>query len=254
MSGMDDTSASDAASALPKAASMTERLFFKYEEMIRSGGLAPGSRLPTQERICAEEKVSRTVVREAMARLEAQGLSVSRHGSGVFVAENARFRAFQVTPDELSELSDIVNLLEMRLAVEAEMAAFAAARRSVDDIEAMRDALRAMADVSDDVMAAAQADVAFHLAIARATKNRYYVRIIDFLGIRLVPPRSRYLRDDDALAHREYAATVRLEHDAIIDAIVRMDVGSAREAARRHMQESLSRHSALSDRLRHAAA
>lgn len=232
-----------------KAASMTELLFAKLEAQIQSGELPPGSRLPTQKDISASERVSRTVVREAMARLEAQGMSVARQGSGVFVTDTARYQAFQVMPDELSELSDIVRLLEVRMALETEMAAFAAARRSTEDIAAMRDALRKMAHVSSDVVAAAQADVAFHMAIARATQNSYYTRIIEFLGIRLVPPRNRYLRDEAPEAHDAYIAKVRAEHDAILDAIVRMDVPLARQSARQHMQESLSRHSELSDRL-----
>jgi DNA-binding FadR family transcriptional regulator len=147
----------------------------------------------------------------------------------------------------LSELADVIRLLETRLAIEAEMAAFAAARRTTEDIGAMRAALRHMAQVSDDPIAAAAADVQFHLAIARATRNDYFVRLIDFLGLRLVPPRNLYLRDQPSDAHQAYVAKVRAEHEAILDAISRMDVPRARQAAWDHMQESLNRHSELSD-------
>lgn len=232
---------------MAKTTSLTDTLFNKLEARILSGEMAPGSRFPSQKDIAESEEVSRTVVREAVARLEAQGLAMSRQGAGVFVTETARYRAFQVTRDEISELSEVIGLLEMRLAIEAEMAAFAAARRTTDDIRAMREALRQLAEVSDDVQAAADADAAFHLAIGRATRNDYYVRIVDFLGVRLVPPRNLYLRDQAPEAHQAYVEKVRGEHEAILDAIVRMDVDAARLAARRHMQESLSRHSELSD-------
>ncbi|WP_374297642.1 FadR/GntR family transcriptional regulator [Sphingomonas sp.] len=226
---------------------MADALFAKLETSILDGELAPGAQMPTQKIIAETEKVSRTVVREAVARLEAQGLVVSRQGSGVYVAEDARYRAFQVTRDELSELADVIRLLEMRLAIEAEMAAFAAARRTTEDVGAMRAALRRMAQFSDDPVAAAAADVEFHLAIARATRNDYFVRLIDFLGLRLVPPRNLYLRDKPVGAHEAYVAKVRGEHEAILDAITRMDVPRARQAAWDHMQESLNRHSELSD-------
>ena len=230
---------------MAKNYSMTDVLFEKLESAILAGTLAPGAQLPTQKVIAETEKVSRTVVREAVARLEARGLVVARQGSGVYVAQDARYRAFQVTRDELSELADVIRLLETRMAIESEMAALAAARRTTEDIGMMRQALERMAEVSEDPAAAAAADVAFHLSIARATRNDYFVRLIDFLGVRLVPPRSLYLRDRSEEANRAYVAKVRQEHEAIVDAIVRMDVARARQAAWHHMNESLSRHSEL---------
>ncbi len=232
---------------MAKAISMADALYARLEADILAGAMLPGAQMPTQKIIAESEGVSRTVVREAVARLEAQGLVVSRQGSGVYVAEDARYRAFQVTRGELSELADVIRLLETRLAIEAEMAAFAAARRTTEDIGAMRTALKHMAEVSDDQAAAAAADVQFHLAIARATRNDYFVRLIEFLGLRLVPPRNLYLRDKPPEAHVAYAAKVRAEHEAILDAITRMDVPRARKAAWDHMQESLNRHSELSD-------
>lgn len=230
-----------------KTASLADALFEKLEGSIMSGAMPPGSKFPPQKDIAEHEEVSRTVVREAVAKLEAHGLAVSRQGAGVYVTDNARYRAFQVTKEELSEISDVIDLLETRLAIEAEMAAFAASRRTTNDISEMRQALRHMADVIDDPHAAAAADAAFHLAIGRATHNPYYVRLIDFLGVRLVPSRDFYLRNQGPKAHDAYVAKVRDEHEAILEAIVRMDVDGARAAARRHMQESLSRHSELSE-------
>jgi DNA-binding FadR family transcriptional regulator len=229
-----------------RTTSLTNDLFVKLEAQIRSGQLPPGSRLPTQKEIAESENVSRTVVREAVARLTAQGLAVSRQGSGMYVADTAEYRAFQITKDELNELADIVKLLEMRLGVETEMAGLAAARRTTADIGAIQDALQAMRDLRGDPVAAAKADTAFHMAIARATQNDYYARFVEFLGLRLVPPRNLYLRDQPEEAHQAYAEKVHGEHEAILDAIVRMDPARARDAARHHMQESLTRHSMLS--------
>jgi len=226
--------------------SLADQLFNKLLDRIQSGAMPPNSRFPTQKEIAADEQVSRTVVREAVARLAARGLTRSRQGLGVFVSTNAAYRAFQIMPDELTELAEVIKLLEMRLAIEAEMASYAAARRTTSDIGALMAALQRMEAHHDDVEAAAAADRDFHAAIARATQNDYYVRLIEFIGMRLVPARDLYLRDQPQQAHADYAALVRGEHEAILDAIIRMDSPSAREAARRHMQESLTRHSRLS--------
>jgi DNA-binding FadR family transcriptional regulator len=225
---------------------LADELFIKIEARIRSGELVPGARLPTQKEIADSERVSRTVVREAVARLTAHGLTVSRQGSGVFVADTAQSRAFQITPEELNELADVIKLLEIRLGVETEMAGLAAARRTTADIGAIQEALQDMVEQETDSVAAAKADRAFHLAIARATQNDYYVRFAEFLGLRLVPPRNLYLRDQPQSAQVAYSSKVHAEHQAIVDAIVRMDTARAREAARHHMQESLTRHSMLS--------
>lgn len=232
---------------MTKTVSMADALFVKLEARIRSGELSPGSRLPTQKEIAENEGVSRTVVREAVARLEAQGMAVARQGSGVFVSDEARYQAFQITRRDMSELADVVRLLEVRLSVEAEMAAFAAARRTMADISAMRAALRDMAMMADDPVASAQADSRFHAAIAHATQNDHFVKFIEFLGVRLVPPRNLYLRDQPPEAQRAYVEKVRAEHEAIVDAIVRMNSAGARDAARHHMQESLSRHAELNE-------
>ena len=232
--------------SLGHESSLADELFIKIEARIRSGELVPGARLPTQKEIADSERVSRTVVREAVARLTAHGLTVSRQGSGVFVADTAQYRAFQITPEELNELADVIKLLEIRLGVETEMAGLAAARRTTADIGAIQEALQDMVEQETDSVAAAKADRAFHLAIARATQNDYYVRFAEFLGLRLVPPRNLYRRDQPQSAQVAYSSKVHAEHQAIVDAIVRMDTARAREAARHHMQESLTRHSMLS--------
>ncbi len=230
-----------------KTASLTDSLFLKLEAQIKSGTMMPGSRLPPQKDIAELENVSRTVVREAVARLESQGMVVAKQGSGVYVTDDARFEAFQVRRQDVTDLADVIRLLEVRLSVESEMAAFAAARRTTADITTMRSALRDMENLADDPVASAAADSRFHAAIAQASQNVMFVRLIEFLGVRLVPPRNLYLRNQPIEAHRAYVAKVRAEHEAIIDAIVRMNPGAARDAARHHMQESLSRHTELGD-------
>ena len=132
-----------------KAESLADTLVERLERQILAGELKPGARFPTEKTITEDFGVSRTVVREAFARLAARGLLTSRRGSGAYVAETAQYRAFQITPDELSEIDDVLKLLEMRIALEGEMATLAADRRTDDDLAAMRAALAAMSESED---------------------------------------------------------------------------------------------------------
>jgi DNA-binding FadR family transcriptional regulator len=224
-----------------KAASLADDLVKQFERRIAAGDMPPGSRFPTEKAITNSVGVSRPVVREAFARLAAKGLLQSRRGSGAYVAEGARYQAFQVTPEEMGGIDDVIKLLEMRMALETEIAGLAASRRTDQDLAEMRkwlELMRASADIDESVAA----DMAFHRAIAAATRNEYYLRFMDFLGIRLVPPRRLFLRDRADAEHRAYADEIYRDHEAILIAIAAQDADQARRAARHHMEKSLERH------------
>ncbi len=232
---------------ITKAASLTDSLVEKFQERIDHGDLLPGSRFPTEKHVTEEFGVSRTVVREAFARLTARGLLISKRGSGAFVADGAQYRAFQVTPQEVSAIEDVIELLEMRIGFETEMAQLAAVRRTERDLDAMQAAIDAMAS-SKIVDQSIVADASFHSAIAHATGNVYYTRFTDFLGVRFVPTRRLYLQADDPLVHASYAATINDDHLAIYKAVKLGDAAKAGRAARKHMQKSHERYHALAMR------
>ena len=227
-----------------KPGSLVDSMFTQLEKELRSGRHAPGHKLPTEKEIADRFGVSRTVVREAVARLAAHGLVEARQGSGLFVSEMAAYPPFQVTPGELGDLEELLKLLELRLAVESEMASLAALRRNFDDLSEMRACLSAI-DASETPEEAVKGDVAFHAAIARAAKNDYFQRFIDFLGARLVPSRRLLLQGQPVEAYEVYGRALAAEHQEVFGAIADQDPVRARGAARRHMQVSLERHSSL---------
>ncbi len=223
-----------------KAASLADDLVQRFEERIETGAMPPGARFPTEKTIAGDFGVSRAVVREAYSRLAARGLLVSRRGSGAYVPDDAQYRAFQVTAEEAGAIDDVLNLLEMRMGFEAEMADLAARRRTGADLAELRDALAAM-EASRDVDASVAADTAFHAAIARATGNPYYLRFTRFLGVRLVPSRRLYLQGDDPVRHQQYARTINRDHHAIHAAIEAGDPAAARATAPQHKQKKIAR-------------
>ena len=141
-------------------------------ERIASGEWAPGAQLPTEAELGAEFQVSRTVVREAVARLRSAGLVVPQQGRGVFVSEAPQPQSFSISEEVLQTLPETIALLELRLSVEVEAAGLCAERRT--DAEAA--AIRALMEQIDATRADPAAvpihyDYDFHLSIARGARN-----------------------------------------------------------------------------------
>ena len=112
---------------LPAPRSLTGELVARLTEDITSGKIVPGSQLPTEQELIAATGVSRTVVREAVAALRAEGLVITRQGVGAFVPENAR-RPLRIDFDRLSPLRAVLDVMELRTGIEIEAAGLAAAR------------------------------------------------------------------------------------------------------------------------------
>src|SRR5438445_9989014 len=130
---------------LPAPRSLTGELVARLTDDITSGKIPPGSRLPTEQELIAATGVSRTVVREAVAALRADGLVVTRQGLGAFVPENAR-RPLRIDFDQLSPLRAVLDVMELRTGIEIEAAGLAAARGAAAQIRKIvhcRDAIDA---------------------------------------------------------------------------------------------------------------
>src|SRR3954468_19294579 len=110
-------------------------------DRIRDGRLQPGHKLPTETAFMAEFGVSRTVVREAISKLQAAGLVETRHGVGTFVVGPRDGSAFRIGREQLATLHDVIAMLELRIGVEVEAAGLAAQRRTPENLGAMRQAL-----------------------------------------------------------------------------------------------------------------
>lgn len=228
--------------ARPKRA---DKVIATLRERIAAGAYAPGDRLPTEVALIREFGVSRTVIREAIAVLAADGLVQPRQGAGVFVLERPREGLAGLISDLSSRLSAVLNVLEVRMAVEIEAAGLAAQRRSAAQEGEIREAFERFNQDLEAGAPTGDADFAFHRAIARATNNPFYVEILDVLGRRTIPRDLVSMAAPDYVRSRPYLDTLQSEHAAILDAIARPDPGAAREAMRRHLSESQRRYQLL---------
>ena len=205
---------------------------------------APGQKLPTESQLTETFGVSRTVIREAIATLAADGLVEARQGAGVFVIEpsDAGLRRDQRRRSATRSRSAL-NVLEVRMGIEIESAGLAALRRNARAGGARS---RRPSSSSSGCCASAQptgkTDFAFHRAIAAATNNPFYVEVLDALGSRTIPCDVTSPWGTDSVLTREYQEGLQREHLVILKAISRGDADAARDG---HARPSVGQPAAL---------
>lgn len=213
-------------------------------DRITSGGITPGERLPSEARLCEEFGVSRTVVREAIAALRADGLVEARQGAGVFVLAASPDHGLPFADIDYASISSVIEMLELRVAVEIEAAALAARRHSPAQVERIIENARKVNEMAGTGKPTSDADFDFHVAIAEATNNPRFVEFLTMLGSNAIP--RDVLRPKVAeRAPGGYIDFIAREHRAIIDAILEGDEVGASAAMRQHLEGSQKRYRAL---------
>lgn len=227
--------------AAPRRRGLAHEIVDALAQRIRAGRLASGAKLPTEAEIMDEFGVSRTVVREALSRLQAAGLVHTRHGVGTFVAEPGEADNFRIAPEQVETIREVIDVLELRIGLEAEAAALAASRRTEKHLRAMREAIAAFARAVADDADAVGADMQLHLEIARATRNQHFADLMNYLGTMLIPRTRVNTARFAGEGRREYLQRVHAEHESIVDAIAARDPDAARAAMRTHLSNSRER-------------
>ncbi len=224
-----------------KHRSLAQELVAELSQQIRDGLIKRGDKLPTESAIMQTQGVSRTVVREAISRLQASGLVETRHGIGTFVLDMPNTTGLRIDPATIGTLRDLLAIMELRISLEVESSGLAAQRRSPEQLAGMRTFLDQLNESMAHSSEASSSDFQFHLQIAQATGNRYFTDIMNHLGTALIP-RSRV--NSARLAHddqQQYQQRLCREHEQIYDAIARQDPESARAAMRLHLTNSRER-------------
>ncbi len=232
---------------LQQPANLTGTLVARLREEITSGRLAPGVKLPTEQEMMASFGVSRTVIREAVSALRADGLVVTRQGSGAFVASDRGRRPFRIDPDQLDSIHDVIHLMELRASVELDAAGLAAERRQDENLRDIDDALGRIDQAIAQGDTAIAADFDFHHAIARATHNPYHMKFLEFLGNFTIPRQRIRVDVHTPEEQTAYLHKVQTEHREIYAAIKAQDADAARESARRHCMNSRARYQKIAE-------
>lgn len=233
--------AAAAAAALPsaepplQAERLSDRLAARLAARIAGGELKPGDRLPTEAQLAQGHGVSRTVVREAVHQLKSRGLLRSHQGLGVFVAEPPANRGLDFDASVLGSLAAVVQVREVRRALEGEIAALAAERATRREVAGLRAALKAIDRAAAAGGDGVAEDLAFHRALAAATGNPQFTRLLEFLE-QYLHQAMRVTRGNEA-RRADFMEAVRAEHRAIVDAVAAGDARAARKAALAHMAQ-----------------
>lgn len=225
-----------------RSGGLVQEILQHLEIDIREGRWLPGHKLPTESDLVHRFAVSRTVVREAIARLQASGQVETRHGIGTFVSEPPLVEpTFRVAPEDLATAADVVSLLELRMSLECEAAALAAQRREPDHLQLLDRALVEFNAAIGSDSDAVPSDYQFHLEVARATGNRHFVELMTYLGTMIIPRTRLKTSPIEPQGRLAYLRRVHQEHQQIYLAIQSQDAPAARAAMRRHLSNSRER-------------
>ncbi len=226
----------------PVPARLTDKVKAGIVKMIEERGLAADDKLPTADQLCTMFGVSRTVIREAVASLTAEGLLWSRRGSGVFVRVADRPRINSLCMQEPEDAGAVLEMMELRMSVETEAAAFAAERRTETHLVRMVSALRSSGNDPLTVSGASNIDRTFHREIAIAAGNSRFLMFLDDLGYLLIPRHVLDTSGESEDERRKFLAEVHAEHYVIYEAIASRDSAGARAAMRTHLEKGRKRY------------
>ncbi len=214
------------------AGSLPDRIYARVVEAILRGDFAQDDKLPPEGELASRFGVSRPTVREALARLRSDGVIESRRGSGSHLVRRPGAPATVATP--VRSLADIERYYAFRLCVEGGAAAAAAEFHDADDLAAIRAEFDALNASMESGRPGTDEDVRFHLAIARASHNPFFVTTIETT----VAPIRQFMELARGVADKKSAERVRTtqtEHQAVVDAIARRAPVEAAAAIRTHV-------------------
>jgi GntR family transcriptional regulator, transcriptional repressor for pyruvate dehydrogenase complex len=224
--------------AIVPATRFGDQLYDSMAAMIERGDYGEGGRLPAESELAERFGVSRPVVREALARLRATGLIVSRKGSGSYVRKrHAPLGVDQTRFGPVGSLAEVKQCYEFRVGLEGEAAFCAARHRDEEALSALRTALERLDTAIADGAVGMSADFEFHLAVARASGNDFFETVM--LSMRIPIEFAINLARSLSLTRpREHRLTVQAEHVALFEAIEAGDAEAARRAMRAHIENT----------------
>lgn len=230
---------------------LTDKVAAILMERIRDGSYPVGTKLPSGRLLAGEFDVSPAVIREATERLRSKGLIRSRQGAGCLVLANSSNEGFTMDVPAASDRDALRHIYELRYDIEGAAAALAALRATSQDIDRMETILAALYQSLNAHEQALDWDLKFHQALAQATHNPHYGRLLKYLSQQwrhsVQAARKHTLAIDLADARSADGAPGRLaervhqEHVAVLQALKQGDPQAARLAAQKHMRNACER-------------
>ncbi|MCP3709990.1 FadR family transcriptional regulator [Paraburkholderia sp. CNPSo 3274] len=221
-----------------KAPNMPARIYSDILNRIIEGEYKEGERLPTEHMLAERFATSRPTVREALAQLRADGIIATRHGSGTTVMRRPDPDVRRFAP--LETLSDIRRCYEYRVVVEAGAASLAAQKAEDEDIAAIQREWDNLQTIIETSGIGAKDDFAFHMAVARASKNQFFITALSGIQEQMVFSMN-LSRNLSLVKSIERQRLVQQEHLEVLEAIQARDAERAATAMRAHLERAVNR-------------
>jgi GntR family transcriptional repressor for pyruvate dehydrogenase complex len=223
--------------------SPVDKIIRQIRELITSGQLKPGDKLPPERRLAEKLGVSRGNVRDAIKKLEFYGILKTMPQSGTIVAGMGIVALEGLISDVLKiENSDFASLVETRVLLETTTAKLAAERRTEEDIEKITAALEAYEKKVKAGQQAVEEDLMFHLKIAEASKNSVLRSLMLIITPDIV---NSFIKLDVCKDDRVFKALE--EHEIILKHIIAQEPEQAASAMRIHLQDVVDYSKGLSN-------
>ncbi|MBB6694329.1 FadR family transcriptional regulator [Cohnella xylanilytica] len=215
-----------------------EEITEQLKRQILEGKLKIGDKLPSTKTMSERFGVGRSTTREALSALKAMGLIEIRQGGGCTVIRDS----LAPDPAGLPELESLrmnretlLELIEVRQSLEVSIATLAAEKRTDEDVASLAAIVREMEAAVGDDLEGERTDIAFHLALVAATRNKMMARLFDSI---MTPMEQaiREVRRVELYANRSVAERLLAEHKAIFGAVAERDSAGAAESMKRHLR------------------
>ncbi|MEM6723322.1 MAG: FadR/GntR family transcriptional regulator [Bacteroidota bacterium] len=216
-----------------KVESPVDKIIQQIRELITSGQLKPGDRLPPERQLCERLGIGRSHLRDALRKLEFFGI-LKTHPQSETVVEGLGLPVLEGLITDMLELrgNDFKSLVETRVILETSIAQLAAKHRSEEDIKAMQKALDAHHLKIVEKEDAVEEDLMFHLKIADASKNT----VLKSLMLIIVPEILQYFKKHK-VCDEQRAETVVAQHKEILNHIIDQNPEKAGESIRSHLND-----------------
>jgi GntR family transcriptional regulator, transcriptional repressor for pyruvate dehydrogenase complex len=215
-----------------------DRVYEQILGQIVAGDFKIGDRLPSENQLGTEYDVSRAVVREALARLYADGVTVTRRGAGTYVQRQPGREFLRLAP--IGGVADLMRCFEFRVGLEGEAASLAAQRRTDEQMTVIDEAFEELNRVNAMGQVGIEEDIRFHAAIAAASRNQLFIQTLDALAIHVFNG-IKITRSLSLTRNKKRLPLVQDEHRRVVEAIRECDGEQAREAMRVHISNAKNR-------------
>lgn len=238
MNAKNEERVESAASVRSREYKLSDRVYEQIFAKIIDGEYPVNTKLPPELELAKTFSVSRSVIREALAKLRDDGVIVSRQGSGSMVTRRPDNAILRFAP--IGSVADIQRCFEFRAELESAAAALAAVRRDDEALAEVEQALQALDRCIEQGELGVEEDLALHMAICKASKNRFFISTLASVQaqIRFGMNLARNLSLTKPATRLNL---VQNEHRVIVEAVSQRDPQRARDAMMAHVTNARNR-------------